>query len=33
MILKDIWGSSDREIETITLWMVDALLAAALHDP
>jgi AcrR family transcriptional regulator len=32
VILKDIWGSSDREIEKITLWMVDALLSTALRD-
>jgi AcrR family transcriptional regulator len=32
IILKDIWGLSDREVERIAMWMVDALLDAALGD-
>ena len=32
MILKDIWGLSDREVERIALWMADALIDAALRD-
>ena len=32
IVLKDIWGASDREVERIALWMVDALLEAALRD-
>jgi AcrR family transcriptional regulator len=32
IVLKDIWGSSDREVEAIALWMADALVAAALRD-
>jgi AcrR family transcriptional regulator len=32
VILKDIWGIGDREIEAITIWVVDALLDAALQD-
>lgn len=29
VILKDIWGVSDREVERTALWMADALLDAA----
>jgi len=29
MILKDIWGLPDREVERIALWMADALVDAA----
>jgi len=32
IILKDIWGLSDREVERIALWMADALIDAALRD-
>jgi hypothetical protein len=32
VILKDIWGLSDREVERIALWMADALIEAALRD-
>jgi AcrR family transcriptional regulator len=32
IILKDIWGLSDREVERTALWMADALIAAALRD-
>jgi AcrR family transcriptional regulator len=32
IILKDIWGSSDREVERIALWMADALVDAALRE-
>ena len=32
MILKDIWGLPDREVERIALWMADALVDAALRD-
>jgi AcrR family transcriptional regulator len=32
VILKDIWGLSDREIERIALWMADALVEATLRD-
>ncbi|HVO08233.1 MAG TPA: TetR/AcrR family transcriptional regulator [Burkholderiaceae bacterium] len=32
VVLKDIWGSSDREVERIALWMADALIDAALRD-
>jgi AcrR family transcriptional regulator len=31
VILKDIWGLSDREVERIALWMADALIDAALR--
>jgi AcrR family transcriptional regulator len=31
MILKDIWGLPDREVERTALWMADALVDAALH--
>ena len=32
MVLKDIWGLSDRAVEKVALWMADALLAAALAE-
>jgi AcrR family transcriptional regulator len=32
IILKDIWGLSDRETERTALWMADALIDAALRD-
>lgn len=32
IILKDIWGLRDREVERIALWMADALIDAALRD-
>jgi AcrR family transcriptional regulator len=32
MVLKDIWGLSDRETERTALWMADALIDAALRD-
>ncbi|MBC7938841.1 MAG: TetR/AcrR family transcriptional regulator [Chitinophagaceae bacterium] len=32
IILKDIWGLPDREVERIALWMADALLDAALRE-
>lgn len=31
VILKDIWGLADREVERIALWMADALIDAALR--
>jgi AcrR family transcriptional regulator len=32
MILKDIWGLPDREVERIALWMADAMIDAAQRD-
>jgi len=32
VILKDIWGAGDREVERLALWMADALVDAALRD-
>ena len=32
MVLKDIWGVGDREVERIALWMADALIDAAERD-
>src|SRR6185295_11170605 len=32
VILKDIWGLPDREVERIALWMANALIDAALRD-
>lgn len=32
VILKDIWGVSDREVERIAIWMADALLDAAMRE-
>ncbi len=33
VVLKDIWGVNDREVEDIARWMVDAVFAAALQPP
>jgi AcrR family transcriptional regulator len=33
MILKDIWGLPDREVEKTALWMANALIDAALREP
>jgi hypothetical protein len=32
MILKDIWGLSDRGVEKVALWMADALIKVALAE-
>lgn len=32
MVLKDIWGLSDRAVEKVALWMADALVAAAVNE-
>ena len=32
MVLKDIWGLPDREVERIALWMADAMMDAALRE-
>jgi AcrR family transcriptional regulator len=32
IVLKDIWGASNREVDQITRWMADALVDAALRD-
>jgi len=32
VVLKDIWGLNDREVERIALWMADALIEAALRE-
>ncbi len=32
VVLKDIWGSGDREVEEIAGWIVDAMVDAALRD-
>jgi AcrR family transcriptional regulator len=32
IILKDIWGLPDREVEKVALWMADALIDAALRE-
>jgi AcrR family transcriptional regulator len=32
VILKDIWGLPDRQVERTALWMADALIDAALRD-
>ena len=32
VILKDIWGVPDREVERVALWMADALVDAALRE-
>jgi hypothetical protein len=32
VILKDIWGIGDRDLERTVLWMADALVDAALRD-
>ncbi len=30
VVLKDIWGSSDREVQAISRWMINAIVGAAL---
>ncbi|MEP7056549.1 MAG: helix-turn-helix domain-containing protein [Caldimonas sp.] len=32
VILKDIWGLADREVERVAVWMADALIDAALRE-
>ena len=32
VVLKDIWGIPDREVERIALWMADAVIDAALRE-
>jgi AcrR family transcriptional regulator len=32
IVLKDIWGLGDREVERVAMWMADALLEQALRD-
>lgn len=32
IVLKDIWGLPNREVERVALWMADALIDAALRD-
>lgn len=31
VVLKDIWGSTDQEVEEITRWMVDAIFSASVQ--
>ncbi|HYF60674.1 MAG TPA: TetR/AcrR family transcriptional regulator [Burkholderiaceae bacterium] len=33
VVLKDIWGESDAEVEAVARWMVDALTAHAMREP
>lgn len=32
VVLKDIWGASDREVEAVAHWTADALIQAALRE-
>jgi AcrR family transcriptional regulator len=32
VVLKDIWGASDRQVEAIACWIADALIDAALRE-
>jgi AcrR family transcriptional regulator len=32
VVLKDMWGTNDREVERIALWMADAMIDAALRE-
>jgi AcrR family transcriptional regulator len=32
VVLKDIWGTSDREVEAIARWMLEAIVSAALAE-
>jgi AcrR family transcriptional regulator len=32
IVLKDIWGASDKQVEAIALWMADALVDAACRE-
>jgi hypothetical protein len=31
-VLKDIWGVSNREVEALSRWMLDALVETALRN-
>jgi hypothetical protein len=31
VVLRDIWGSSYRDVEAVARWMVDALIESALR--
>jgi hypothetical protein len=31
VVLKDIWGAGDREVEAVSRWILDALVEAALR--
>ncbi len=33
IVLKDIWGAKNREVEAIVFWIVEALIAATLKEP
>jgi AcrR family transcriptional regulator len=32
VVLKDIWGASDKEVEALARWMLDAIVGAALRE-
>ena len=32
VVLKDIWGCSDREVQATARWMADAMIDAALKE-
>lgn len=32
VVLKDIWGANDREVEGLARWMLDAIVSAALRE-
>lgn len=32
VVLKDIWGATDREVESLARWMLDAIVTAALAE-
>ena len=32
VVLKDIWGASDREVEAIARWMLEALVESSLRE-
>jgi hypothetical protein len=32
VVLKDIWGATDREVEALARWMLEAIVTAALRD-
>jgi hypothetical protein len=32
VVLKDIWGASDRQVEAVAYWTAEALIDAALRE-
>jgi hypothetical protein len=32
VVLKDMWGATDRDVDSLTRWVVEALISAALQE-